>query len=44
MDSIVISLCKCLTFFFAGFVVFAYIGNLAFETNQDIHNVIQEGN
>ena len=29
---------------FAGFVIFAYMGNLAVETNQDIKDVVQAGN
>ena len=42
-DAIVVSISNCLTSVFAGFVVFAYMGNLAYETKQDISEVIQEG-
>ena len=38
-----ISIANALTSVFAGFVVFAYMGNLAYETKQDINNVIQQG-
>jgi hypothetical protein len=34
---------NCLTSVFAGFVIFAYMGNLAVTTNQSIDDVVQGG-
>ena len=42
-DAIVVSLSNCLTSVFAGFVIFAYIGNLAAHYHKDIKDVIQAG-
>lgn len=42
-DSILIPLLNCLTSFFAGFVIFSYMGYLSFITGQDIGNIVQAG-
>ncbi len=42
-DSIIIPLANCLTSFFAGFVIFGYMGYLSKITHQDISDVIQAG-
>lgn len=42
-DAILIPLANCLTSFFAGFVIFAYMGYLSKITQQDIGNIIQAG-
>ena len=34
---------NCLTSFFAGFVIFAYMGYLSHITGQDIDNIIEAG-
>ena len=38
-----IPLLNCLTSFFAGFVIFSYMGYLSFITGQDIQNIVQAG-
>lgn len=42
-DAIIIPLANCITSFFAGFVIFAYMGYLSHVTGQDIDNIIQAG-
>ena len=42
-DAIFVSLSNCLTSVFAGFVVFAYLGYIAYETHQSIPDVVQAG-
>lgn len=42
-DAILVPLLNCLTSFFAGFVIFSYLGYLAHVTNQDISNIVQAG-
>ena len=42
-DAIIIPFANCLTSFFAGFVIFAYMGYLSKITGQDIGNIIQAG-
>jgi SNF family Na+-dependent transporter len=42
-DAIWISLLNCLTSFFAGFVIFAYMGYLSLITQQDVASLIQAG-
>ena len=42
-DTFVITLTNALTAVFAGFVVFAYIGNLAFVTQQEVKDVVSSG-
>ena len=42
-DAILIPLINCLTSFFAGFVIFSYMGYLSHITQQDISNIIQAG-
>ena len=41
--AIAIPLINCLTSFFAGFVVFAYMGYLSEITGQNIDNIIEAG-
>jgi len=43
-DSIFIPIANNLTSFFAGFVIFAYMGYLSHVTGQNIENIIQAGN
>jgi solute carrier family 6 (neurotransmitter transporter, glycine) member 5/9 len=43
-DTFVITLSNSATSIFAGFVVFAYIGHLGHITQQEIKNVVSEGN
>lgn len=38
-----IPVCNCLTSFFAGFVIFSYMGYLSYITGQDIDNIVQAG-
>lgn len=42
-DAICLPLANCLTSFFAGFVIFAYMGYLSKITGQDIENIIEAG-
>lgn len=42
-NAIVIPLANCLTSFFAGFVIFAYMGYLSHLTGQNIENIIEAG-
>lgn len=42
-DAIMIPAANCLTSFFAGFVIFAYMGYLSHITGQDIDNIIEAG-
>lgn len=42
-DALVIPAANCFTSFFAGFVIFAYMGYLSHVTGQDIDNIIQAG-
>merc|ERR1712004_163610 len=42
-DSINVSLGNCLTSFFAGFVVFSFLGFLAVQTNQEVEDVVASG-
>ena len=42
-DAISIPLANCLTSFFAGFVIFAYMGYLSNITGQDIEKIIEAG-
>lgn len=42
-DAILIPLANCLTSFFAGFIIFSYMGYLSNITQQDIDNIIQVG-
>ena len=42
-DAIMIPATNCLTSFFAGFVIFAYMGYLSHITGQDIDNIIEAG-
>jgi SNF family Na+-dependent transporter len=42
-DAIFIPFANCVTSFFAGFVIFAYMGYLSHVTGQDIDNIIQAG-
>ena len=37
------SLSNCLTSVFAGFVIFSYMGSLAFYTNQSMSTILQAG-
>lgn len=41
--AIIIPIANCLTSFFAGFVIFAYMGYLSEITGQDISDFIQAG-
>lgn len=42
-DAITIPLANCLTSFFAGFVIFAYMGYLSHVTGQNIDNIVEAG-
>lgn len=42
-DAIIIPCANCVTSFFAGFVIFAYMGYLSYSTGQDIDDVVQAG-
>jgi len=42
-DAFLITLSNSLTAIFAGFVVFAYIGYLAFVTQQEVKDVVSSG-
>ncbi|XP_067951593.1 sodium- and chloride-dependent neutral and basic amino acid transporter B(0+)-like [Watersipora subatra] len=42
-DSLVVSFSNCLTSFFAGFVIFSYLGHLAFKEGKDVENVVDSG-
>ena len=42
-DAILIPLANCVTSFFAGLVIFSYMGYLSKITQQDIHDIIQAG-
>lgn len=42
-DSLLVSLGNCLTSFFAGFVIFSFIGFLAHKTNQPVNEVAGSG-
>ncbi|KAI3382518.1 hypothetical protein SNEBB_010954 [Seison nebaliae] len=42
-DALVVSVANCLTSIFAGFVIFAYIGNLAFTSQLPIEHVVDSG-
>ncbi len=42
-DTFVITLSNAATGIFAGFVVFAFIGNLAYVTQQEVQNVVSSG-
>lgn len=42
-DAIIIPVANCVTSFFAGFVIFAYMGYLSENTGQDIGDVVQAG-
>lgn len=41
--AIIVPVVNCLTSFFAGFVIFAYMGYLSHITGQDIDNIIEAG-
>jgi len=42
-DSLIVSLGNCLTSFFAGFVVFSFLGFLAHQTGQEVKDVVDSG-
>lgn len=42
-DSLIVSFSNCLTSFFAGFVIFSYLGFLATEYNQPVEDVVDSG-
>jgi solute carrier family 6 amino acid transporter-like protein 5/7/9/14 len=41
--TLVITISNVLTSIFAGFVIFAYLGYLAYITGQQVQNVVSEG-
>ena len=43
-NAIIVPLANCVTSFFAGFVIFAYMGYLSHITGQNIDDIIQAGN
>lgn len=43
IDAISIPVMNCLSSFFAGFIIFSYMGYLSYITHQDISNIIQAG-
>ena len=43
-DAILVSFSNCVTSFFAGLVVFSYMGYLSHITGQNIDNIVQAGN
>lgn len=43
VDAISIPVMNCLSSFFAGFIIFSYMGYLSYLTQQDISNIIQAG-
>jgi solute carrier family 6 (neurotransmitter transporter, glycine) member 5/9 len=42
-DTLVVSICNAATSIFAGFVVFSYIGHLAYKTNQLVADTVSSG-
>lgn len=42
-DAILVSFSNCVTSFFAGLVVFSYMGYLSHITGQNIDNIVQAG-
>jgi len=42
-DTLIVSISNCLTSFFAGFVIFAFLGFLAQATDQDVSDVVDSG-
>ena len=42
-DSLIVSLGNCLTSFFAGFVIFSFLGYLAYELETDVSDVADSG-
>ncbi|KAF6027558.1 hypothetical protein EB796_014139 [Bugula neritina] len=42
-DALIVSFGNCLTSFFAGFVIFSYLGFLATEANQPVESVVSSG-
>ncbi len=42
-DAILVSFSNCVTSFFAGLVVFSYMGYLSYLTGQNIDNIVQAG-
>ena len=42
-DTFIITISNAMTAIFSGFVVFAYIGNLAYVTQQDVKDVVSAG-
>ncbi|OAF70941.1 hypothetical protein A3Q56_01280 [Intoshia linei] len=42
-DAIFVSIANCLTSFFAGFVIFSYLGNLAFKKGVSVDNIVDSG-
>lgn len=42
-DSLIVAFGNCLTSFFAGFVIFSYLGYLATEAGQPVESVVDSG-
>ena len=42
-DTLIVAIGNCLTSFFAGFVIFSFLGFLAKETGQTVEDVVQSG-
>lgn len=42
-DTLIVTFGNCLTSFFAGFVIFSFLGALALKTNVDVEEVAQSG-
>ena len=42
-DALIVSLGNCLTSFFAGFVIFSFLGYLASELDVEVDEVVQSG-
>lgn len=42
-DSLIVAFGNCLTSFFAGFVIFSFLGYLATEAGQPVESVVDDG-
>ncbi len=42
-DAVVIGFANCITSFFAGFVVFSFVGFMAYELDKEVSEVVDSG-